>query len=326
VTRLRPFLLARAGHALTVLVVIVTLVFVLFRLTPGDPFLARSQEHATEEEHAAFRARWGYDRPIAVQYVKWVGNFVSGDFGWSHSAQRPVREVLATAFVNSTLLMIPAFVLGWLGAVALGTWQAFRQGRWLARASETVAIGVLSIPDFVMALAALWVFAFRLRLAPSGGMVDVALHDSLTLAGRTADVVAHLALPALTLAVVVMFAVSRYHRAAVLGVLHEDYVRTARASGAAESDVVRRHVLPNALGPAIAVAGILLPGMFAGGVFVEKVFAWPGMGRTLVDAVLGRDFELVQAIVVVSTVAIALGSALADIVAVTFNPRVQLDT
>ena len=322
---MRGFLLARARQAALVLVAVVTLTFVLAHAAPGDPFWAIEDPQFSAAERDRLRSAWGYDLPVWKQYVTWLGNIATGDFGWSHSRGQPVAAVLRDAVPNTLLLMVPAVLIGMLAGVALGTWQAARHERAAARAADTATLILVSIPDFVVALLALSLFGLQWQLAPASGMVDPVFHDSMPALSRILDVASHLWLPAGTLAVLIAAAVSRYQRVAVLGVLHEPYIQTARAKGASERVTILRHAVPNALGPVIAIGGLLFPTMFAGAVFVEKIFAWPGMGLTIVDAVAGRDYALVQAIVVAGTVLVLAANTAADILASVVNPRTRLD-
>lgn len=323
---MRGFLLARARQAALVIVAVVTITFVLAHAAPGDPFWAIEDPQMTAADRDRLREQWGYDAPILQQYGRWIANFAQGDFGWSHSRSQPVSAVLRDAIPNTLLLTVPAVILGVLAGMAFGTWQAVKRRTALARISDATTLALISIPDFVVALALLSLFAVHWQLAPVSGMVDAVYHDSLSTLGRIGDVLAHMALPGVTLALIVAAVVSRYQRAAVLGVLQEEYLRTAHAKGAPPGHIVLHHVLRNASGPVIAIAGLLVPTMFAGAVFVEKIFAWPGMGLTVVDAVAGRDYALVQAIVVIGTVIVLVANTLADVVAAAVNPRTRLET
>jgi peptide/nickel transport system permease protein len=321
----RRFVFARARQAAIVVAVVVTLAFALAHLAPGNPFWALDNPRISQVERERLSAVWGYDQPVWRQYVRWLSNFATGEFGWSHSRSQPVSTVLRETVPNTLLLMAPALVLGLLAGIALGTWQAAARSRVLARLSDLATLVLVSMPDFVVALAVLTLFAAHWHLAPASGMTDPVFHDTMSLGHRIADIAAHMVLPCATLALLVAASVSRYHRAAVLGVMQEEFVRAARAKGVPERRVLLQHVLRNALGPVIAIGGLLLPAMFAGAVFVEKVFAWPGMGRTLVEAVAGRDYHLMQAMVVVGTVLVTCAGAAADVLAVIVNPRTRLD-
>jgi peptide/nickel transport system permease protein len=322
----RRFLLARGAQAVAVIAIVATLAFVLVHLAPGDPFGASLDDPANGEElHAQQMHRWGYDQPLPVQYGKWFGNLARGELGWSHSRNRRVAVVLADTVPRTLLLMGTALIGGVLAGLLLGTWQAARRGGIAERVSGTLATAVLSVPEFLVALAALALPAARWHWFPVSGIVDPALHDSMGPMGRAWDVARHLALPAGTLALLTAAAVSRYHRSAMLAVLPEEFVRTARAKGAGEFTAVVRHALRNALGPVITIVGLLLPALLGGAVFVETIFSWPGMGRMMVEAVAGNDYPLVLAGVLAGSLLVVVGSALADVLSALTDPRVRIE-
>ncbi len=323
---MRRFLVVRGAQALVVIVLVASLAFLLVHLAPGDPFGASLDDPSNDATlHAQQMHRWGYDQPLAVQYIKWIGNLGRGEFGWSHSRNRPVWDVLRETVPRTLLLMGTALIAGMLAGLALGTWQAARAGTIAARVSGALSVATLSIPEFLFALFALAVPGARWHWFPVSGVVDPAMHDSMSAAGQALDVLRHLVLPAGTLALVTAAAVCRYHRSAMLAVLPEDFVRTARAKGAGERIVVMRHALRNALGPMITITGLLIPALFGGAVFVETIFSWPGIGRMMVDAVTGNDYALAMAGVIIGTVLVALGSALADTLAALADPRVRVE-
>ena len=322
---MRRFLLARGAQALVVIALVATFAFVLVHVAPGDPFTGNIDDPSNSP---AIRAQqmhqWGYDQPLPVQYVKWLRNLARGDFGWSHSRNRRVADVLAETVPRTLLLTGTGLIAGVLAGIALGTWQAARHGTAAERATNVLTLATLSVPEFIVALAALALPAARWHWFPVSGIVDPAMHDSMDALGRTADVLRHLALPAATLALLTAAWVSRYHRAAMLVVLPEEFMRTARAKGAGEFKAVVAHALRNALGPLITIVGLLLPALFGGTVFIETIFSWPGVGRMMVDAVSGNDYPLVLAGVLVGSALVALGGALADVLSALANPRVRM--
>ena len=317
--------LSRAGQAAVVVAVVATMAFVLVHLAPGDPFSNADDPSFTGAMRARERTRWGYDKPLPEQYVRWIGNLARGEFGWSHERSRPVSDVLRETLPNTLLLMGTALFVGVVAGVALGTWQAARHLSPAERASNLLTIGLLSVPEFILSLGVVALFAGHWRWFPASGMVDPAWHESFSAVGRAMDVLRHLALPAGTLAALTAAAVSRYHRTAMLAVLPEEFVRTARAKGASERVAVLHHALRNALGPLITISGLMLPALFGGAVFVEQIFSWPGMGLTMINAVNGRDYQLVLAGVIVSSVLVAAGGALADVLAVIADPRLRTE-
>jgi peptide/nickel transport system permease protein len=320
----RRFLLARGAQALVVIALVATLAFVLVHLAPGDPFGANVDD---PRNTAALRAeqlhRWGYDQPLGVQYVKWIRNLARGELGWSHTRNRPVIDVLVETVPRTLLLMGTALITGLLAGVALGTWQAARRGRPAERVSSAIIVTLIATPEFLVALAALALPAARWHWFPVSGMADPAGTDSMNVFARTADVLWHLTLPAATLGLLTAATVSRFQRAAMIAVLPEEFVRTARAKGAGEFVTVVRHALRNSLRPLTTIAGVLIPSLFGGAVFVETIFSWPGVGRMMFDAVHGNDYPLVLAGVLAGTVLVVLGSALADVLAAAVDPRVS---
>ena len=320
------FALRRAGQAAIVIVAVATLAFVLIHLAPGDPFpTALDDPSLTDAVRARLRAQFGFDRPLFEQYLRFLWNYLRGDFGWSVARNMPVATAIADALPRTVLLMATGLVAGTAGGVALGTWQAARRGSGAERLVGLGAVVVYAVPEFLLAMGMIALFALRLRWFPMSGIVDARSHDALGAAGRAADVLRHLALPAATLALVVAASVSRYHRAAMLAVLPEDYIRTARAKGLSERDVVLRHALPNAMGAVLALGGLLIPALFGGAAVIEKFFDWPGMGRLMFNAALGRDYHLVVAGVVLSGAIVAAGTAFADVAAAAFDPAQELD-
>jgi peptide/nickel transport system permease protein len=270
------------------------------------------------------RAAWGFDQPAWRQYFTWAGNFLSGDMGWSYSRHQNVSDLLAAAVPRTLLLMAPGVLLGALLGVLVGTWQGANRGRLASRIVDKLTLVLVSIPDFVIVLLVLMVFAFNLRLFPAGNITSV-MHNSMSWIGRVGDIAAHMVLPVSTLAVLVGASISRYHRIAIEGVMHEEFIRTARSKGATDRRVVYGHALRNALGPVITIGGLLLPTVFTGAVFIEKIFSWKGIGYELVNAVANRDYFVVQAIVVVGTVMVAIGAVVSDMLAAAANPRIALD-
>lgn len=316
------FLLGRLAQSALVLGLAVTLVFALLRAAPGDP-LSSSVVDATSTPatRELLRAQYALDRPLIGQYAHFVGNALRGDLGVSISRGRPVVQVLRDVLPNTALLMGAGLLLGVLGGVALGAWQGSRDASPIARLTERIGLAVIATPEYIVATAVLSVFAVAWRLFPVGGMVTLGVHESMGTVEQIGDVLWHLTLPAITLALIIGAGVARYQRTEMRLVLAQPFIRTARAKGAPESRVLLRHALRNALGPVITLCGLLLPSLAGGAVFVEAIFAWPGMGRTMVEAVTGRDYPLAIGAVMAASVLVALGALLADVAAVIADPR-----
>jgi peptide/nickel transport system permease protein len=304
---------------------VTTLTFVLVHLAPGDPIsVALDRPGVTDAVRQQWRESFGLDKPLGEQYVRWVANAARGELGYSFSHRRPVRDVLADTLPRTILLAGLSLVLSFFIGIAVGVLQAERPGgardRWLGR----VLLLLYSVPDFWLALIALLAFAYWLPLLPAGGIVDPVMHDYLSAGGRIADRLKHLVLPVLTLTLLSAASIARYQRSALLDVLPSDWMRTALAKGLSWRAAVRQHAVRNALLPTITLAGLWLPALAAGAVFIEKVFSWPGMGLATVNAIGARDYPLVTAGVLAISVLVVLGALLADIAVALVDPRVRL--
>lgn len=312
----------RLGAALAIVFAVVTLTFFLVRLAPGTPFVDPDRPMDPEVE-ARLRAQYGIDEPLWVQYGKYLAAVARGDFGVSFSQRRPVACAVADAIPNTLILGAAALCLDFVLGLLLGVYQAVHRGR----AGDVVLSGVTlmlhSVPTFWLALVLLLVFGLWLGWLPVGGTVDVVSHDYWSALGRMLDRLRHLALPALTLGVVGAAGTARYHRAAMLDALGQDYVRTARAKGVSERAVVRRHALRNALLPIITLFGLSLPFLLTGAVLIESIFSWPGMGRLAATAIFHRDYPLVTGTTIIAAAMVALGSLLADLLYAWADPRVR---
>jgi peptide/nickel transport system permease protein len=308
-----------------VVLLIATLTFVLLHLAPGDPItVSLDRPGVTEATRQEWRRSYGLDRPIGEQYLRWVAGAARGNLGYSYSHHRPVRDVVAEALPRTALLAGLALLLSFGLGIAVAVLQVERPAgapdRWLGRA----LLLLYSVPDFWLALLALLLFAYRLPLLPSGGLVDAVMYDYLTPTQQLVDRLRHLVLPVTTLTLLTSAVIARYQRSALMDVVALDWMRTALAKGLSWRQAVRRHALRNALLPTITLAGLSLPALAAGALFVEKVFSWPGMGLVTVNAIGARDYPLVTAGVLVVSVMVVVGALLADLVIGLVDPRVRL--
>ncbi|HEX6317112.1 MAG TPA: ABC transporter permease [Gemmatimonadaceae bacterium] len=314
--------LTRLAQGLLIVWLTTTITFFLIHAAPGEPFSAMLEDpRITSEMREAVRARYGLDQPVPVQYGRFLRRAVSGDFGESFTQQRPVRTILAEAVPRTLLLMGTALVVGFAAGIVLGTVQGARTGGWFDRVTGSAAVLVASLPDFWLALVVVMLFAGT--WFPVTGFTSPVLPASAPFVTRVFDVLRHLILPAGTLALLVAAMVSRYQRAALVEVLPNPWIRTARAKGAGRRDVVFRHALRNALLPIITLGGLAMPALLGGAVFVEVTFAWQGMGSLAVQAVGDRDYPLVLAIVILSSALVILGAALADLAQAAADPRTR---
>lgn len=317
------FVAARLGHAIVVSFLVTTIAFFLVHLAPGDPFSLDSPR-VTEEIRMRWRQQFGYDRPLAEQYWRYLGSVATGQLGYSHSLHVPVREALAETLPRTLGLMGSALALSFALGIWLGVFEARHAGSAKARAANAVSLLVNSLPDFWLALMILLAFAYWVPLFPAGGMTDAFMHDYMSPLRALWDRVVHLALPLLALTLVATAVIARFQRAALLDALPTDFVRTARAKGVSDANVIRKHALRNALLPMITLAGLAFPALLGGAVFVERIFGWPGMGLLMTNAVGMRDYPLILAAVLVGSFLVVAGNALADIGYALADPRIRV--
>ncbi len=321
---MRRLLAARAAQAVVVVAIVATIVFALVHLAPGDPFATSiGTGELRPAQAAALRAHYGFDKPIAEQYVVYLRNLVHGDFGWSFSRSRPVAAALATAVPNTLLLMGTALLLSIALGIAAGLLQAARRDTIVDRGSSAILLVFYSMPDFWLALMLMLAFAYALPLFPVSGMIDPVMHDYLGAWGRIADRARHLVLLATTLTLLITAAIARHQRAALLDAARADYVRTARAKGLTRRTVLLRHTLRNSIGTTITLVGLMFPALLGGAVLVETVFSWPGMGQLATSAITTRDYSLVTATAIIGAVMTVAGSALADVLTAIADPRLR---
>ncbi|MGV6850182.1 MAG: ABC transporter permease [Marinibacterium sp.] len=311
------YIVKRLISAIPVLFGITIIVFVIMAMIPGDPATAILGSYATPENVEKLNRDLGLDKPLVQRYVIWLGNMVQGDFGRSFSLNRPVLDEILERFNATLILAGVSFVLcSGLGILA-GVVSAARQyGLADKLITFTVLIGI-SIPSFFLGMMMILLFAVNLRLLPVSGMY--AIYGG----GDLADLIRHLIMPALALAVVATGVIARMSRSAMLEVLRQDYIRTARAKGVRERDVILRHALRAAMVSIIPVLGIQAGFVLSGSVYIEIVFQWPGVGRMLVDAILKRDILLVQGGVVFVAACYVGFNICVDVAQSLLDPRIK---
>lgn len=322
---MRRYVAGRLLQATIVVLLVTTVTFVLVHLAPGDPIaMLVDRPGITEAVRQQWRASLGLDRPIAEQYLRWIANTMRGDLGYSISFRRPVADVIADALPRTLLLvglgLTLSFALGIVVAVLQSERPGGAQDRWLGR----VLLVLYSVPDFWFALVMLIVFAYRVPIFPPSGIVDAVAYDYMSPAARVHDRLRHLVLPVATLTLLATAAISRQQRSALLEVLPSDWMRTAIAKGLSRRRAVRRHALRNALLPSITLAGLYLPALVSGALLIEKVFSWPGMGLLAANAISSRDYLLITAVVLVTSVAVAIGALVADLASALADPRIRV--
>ncbi len=318
------WLVRRLAASIAIVFAVITLTFFIVHLARGSPCGPGQEQPRPPEVCDTLIKRFGLDKPMWVQYVLYLRELARGDLGHSFALHRPVADALADALPATFVLALAALLIDFVLGLALGIYQAVRERRFADIALGNVALFVNSMPTFWLGLVLLLVFAQRLHWFPPGGLRDPVLCPRLDSAYCLVNFVWHLALPALTLGLVGAAATARYQRAAMLEVIRQDYVRTARAKGVRERRVLLVHALRNALLPFITLFGLAFPFLLTGAVLIETVFSWPGMGRLAVNAILQRDYPVVTGAALVASGMVALGNLLADVLYAGADPRIRV--
>lgn len=301
---------------------VVTLTFFLLRFAPGDPVVRLLGPSATPEQLTAQRRALGLDRPLPVQYGDWLARFARGDWGRSLDTGRPVAEMLGRAWPPTVTLVALSLLLSYLLGIVVGAVQAAHSGSRIDTVLSIGTVTLFAVPGYWLGLMLVMVFSYWARMLPAFGAAGLDA-DYLTGWARLGDGLRHVALPLATLVLIGVGGTARFVRGAMLDVLGQPFVAAARAKGLPPPVVLRRHVLRNALIPVITLLGLSLPALFSGVVFVEAVFAWPGVGGVLVQAVQARDYPVVMAATTVSAVLVVAGNLLADVFVAAVDPRVR---
>lgn len=315
-SRIAQRALAGAG----VIAGVMTLTFCLLQLAPGDPVEHLLGPTATADQLATQRHALGLDRPVLVQYTAWMSRFVRGDWGISIAKGRAVRTVLGDAWPATARLVGLSLLLSYAIGIAIGAVQAQRRGSRRDTALSVITVTLFAVPGYWLGLMLVMVFTYWARALPAFGAAGLDA-DYLTGWTRVADGLRHLALPLATLTLIGIGGSARYVRGAMIDVGGQPFVTTAHAKGLSPFQVARRHVLRNALTPVVALLGMSLPALFSGAVFVEAVFAWPGVGRVLVEAVQARDYPVVMAATAISAALVVAGNLMADALTAWLDPR-----
>ena len=314
--------LLRALTGLAVMWGVATLVFFLVRAAPGDPARLLLGPTATEVQVAAQRERLGLERPLTVQYAGWLRQLSEGKLGTSIATGRPVAAMLREAWPATAILVGLSLLLSYFLGVALGVLQAAWHGSRADTALSVTSVALYAMPGYWLGLVLILVFAWWLRVLPAFGAGGVD-RDFLSPWGRLADSLRHLALPLATLTIIGVGGIARHVRSAMQEVRGSRFLMVAAARGLDHSTVLLRHALPNALIPVLVLLGLSLPALFSGAVFVEAIFAWPGVGRILVEGVQARDYPVVLAATTISAALVVAGSILADVLVTLADPRIR---
>ncbi|MBL8380392.1 MAG: ABC transporter permease [Burkholderiales bacterium] len=309
------FLVKRIAATIPVLLIVAVLVFLLLRLTPGDPAAIIAGDAASPENVAKIRENLGLSKPLVTQFAIWFGHLLEGDLGQSYFFKMQVSTLISQRIEPTLALSFCTIVIAIVVAVPLGVIAAWRQGGWLDRALMGFSVMGFSIPVFVLAYLLIWLISIKLGWLPVQGYER--------LEKGFVPFIRHLILPSITLSVIYIALIARVTRAAVQEVLSEDYIRTARAKGLPENRVLIGHALANAAVPIITVIGIGIALLIGGVVVTESVYGIPGLGRLTVDAVLARDFPTIQGVILFFSFVYVLINLLVDVSYLFFDPRIR---
>ena len=295
----------------------ITLIDYLIMCLAGSPLDMMISPRATQEAVAMKAQQLGLDQPVLVQYLSWLGQLFQGNLGYSYKGYQPVAEMIGSQMAPTLLLMGVSLVLGLLIAVPAGIYSAIHRYQKRDFAVVTASFFGSSIPGFFLALILIYVFNVRLGWLPSSGMFTPGT------GGDFWDVVRHLIMPAVVLAVSVAGSNIRYIRSAMLEILEMDYLRTAKAKGIGRFLVINKHALRNALLPIVTVIGMQIPTLFGGAVIIEQIFSWPGLGLVTMNAITGRDYPVIMGVCLLSAVVVQVSNLLTDIVYALVDPTIK---
>jgi dipeptide transport system permease protein len=326
----------RAGHAVLVLAALSLIIFAAIRAVPGDPVQTLLGENVTTpEQYQQLRHALGLDQPLWMQYLRWIGRVLQGDFGVSLQTQQSVLPLIIEKLEATLELALIAVLIGAFTGVLAGAVSAMKRGSAVDSASAVISLIGISIPVFWLGLLLIVAFSVRLDLTPIGGMMSFdtivepvtgfALVDAVLAGdwGAVSDLLVHVVLPAVTLSVAPAALIARTTRASMIEVVDEDYVKAGYARGLSAWQVLRRHVLKNAMIPVVTVIGLQIGVYLGGSIVVETVFSWPGLGRQVMDSIALRDYPVVQGAVLIYALLIVAVNLVVDIIYMVVDPRIR---
>jgi peptide/nickel transport system permease protein len=307
--------LRRSAESLALILVITVFTFILIKSAPGGPSILLDP-NMTPEDTERLREVYGLNRPVHEQYLRWLWQVLQGNFGFSLGVGRPVSELIGSALPATLVLSGSALLLALIVAIPLGILAAVKRNSWFDQLLTLVSFFGLSLPVFWYGLLLIIAFAVLLPWLPAGGMYTPG-HETF------GDLALHLILPTLALSTSIMAELVRYTRSAMLGVLRQDYVRTARSKGVGELAVIYRHAFRTALIPIVTLLGMLIPRLVGGAAVTESVFSWPGLGRLAVSAAFNQDFPTIMGITLIISVVVVMSSLIVDLLYARLDPRVS---
>ncbi|CCC58085.1 MULTISPECIES: ABC transporter permease [Caloramator] len=312
------YVVKRILQAIPLLFIISLITFFIINLAPGDPiYMFINPETANPVDVEVIRKSLGLDKPIYIRYILWLKNVIQGDFGKSFQHGRPVLEMILERLPNTITLAIVSTIISFLVSIPVGVYSAIKRNSILDYMFSTFAFIGISIPSFWFGLMLILLFSLKLGWLPSGGMR--ANFEEFDLIDR----LRHIILPALVLGMASMASQMRQMRSAMLEVIRQDYIRTARSKGLSERVVIFKHALRNALLPIITIIGFIIPWLVSGAVVTETIFSWPGIGRLYIHATFMRDYPVIMGVTIISSVMVVVGSMVADILYALVDPRIK---
>jgi len=316
------YLLWRLARAVFLLIGVSALCFLFSEMAPGGFFdEMRVNPQISPETISGLRAQYGIDQPLAVRFVRWIKSAVGGDLGYSIAYNMPVAPLLWSRAQNTLLLTVTAMIITWMICAPLGLWAAARPRGLLDRSVSIVSSLLISAPEIVIAIGLLGI-AVRWKLVAVGGMASIS-SEKVSGPERLWDFIAHLKLPVLVLVLCESAIIVRHMRASALEVLNSPYIKAARGLGIGRARLLFRHVLPAAANPAISLFGFSVAGLVSGSLLVEVICGWPGLGPLVLDATLSRDLYVVMGGIMFSALFMVGGNLLADVLLMTFDPRIR---
>lgn len=310
------YIIKRIAATVPVMGVVALFVFLMIRLAPGDPAAVIAGDYATAEDVMRIREQLGLNEPIVVQFTKWIAQLAQGDLGTAIFSNKSVLELIGQRIEPTIMLTLTTIIFTILVAVPLGTLAAWRAGSLIDRGMMLFSVGGFSIPVFVLGYILIYILSIKLRWLPVQGYKSMFEHG-------IGPFLSHIALPTVTLSVIFIALIARMTRASVIEVLQEDYVRTARAKGQSEFKVLLRHALRNAAVPIVTVIGLSLALLIGGVVVTESVYNIPGLGRLVLDAVLARDYPIIQGLILFFSFIYIMINLLIDLSYTLFDPRIR---
>lgn len=320
------YLIRRLLQMIPLLLGISILAFLIIKAAPGDPlvvYIDPNKPPPSAEDMDRLRARLGLDQPIPVQYVRWLGNALQGDLGFSITGRRAVLLEISDRLPATMLLGVSSLIFALLFSVPIALFSAIKRYTWGDYLITTLSFIGLSMPGFFIALLLMQIFSVQLRWLPTTGMRNV--RENYKGIEAAIDIGLHLILPTIALASASLARWVRYQRSSILDVLAQDYIRTARSKGMSEGRILRVHALRNALTPLVTLVGLSIPQLVSGAFIIEFVFGWPGMGLLAVNAALKRDFPIIMGVTMLSALFIVLGNFFADLAYRFIDPRIRYE-